>query len=58
MEGIELKVARIRAGISQWRLAQEAGLHPCRLSEMETGRRPVSKAVVDALEKLLVAAKR
>ena len=51
MEGLELKIRRIRAGLTQYALAQEAGIHPSRLSEMETGKRPITDAVTDALDK-------
>ena len=51
MDGLELKILRIRAGLTQYDLAQEAGIHPSRLSEMETGKRPVTDAVTDALDK-------
>ena len=53
MDGLELKIKRIRAGLTQYDLAQEAGIHPSRLSEMETGKRPVADAVTDALNKEL-----
>ena len=53
MNGLELKIKRIRAGLTQYDLAQKAGIHPSRLSEMETGKRPVSDAVYDALDKEL-----
>ena len=51
MNGLELKIRRIRAGLTQYDLAQEAGIHPSRLSEMETGKRPVAEAVTDVLDK-------
>ena len=51
MDGLELKIRRIRAGLTQYDLAQEAGIHPSRLSEMETGKRPITDAVTDALDK-------
>ena len=53
MDGLELKIRRIRAGLTQYALAQEAGIHPSRLSEMETGKRPIADAVTDALNKEL-----
>ena len=51
MDGLELKILRIRAGLIQYGLAQEVDIHPSRLSEMETGKRPVTEAVTDALDK-------
>ena len=53
MDGLELKIRRIRAGLTQYDLAQEAGIHPSRLSEMETGKRPITDAVTDVLDKEL-----
>ena len=53
MDGLELKIRRIRAGLTQYALAQDAGIHPSRLSEMETGKRPIADAVTDALNKEL-----
>ena len=51
MDGLELKILRIRAGLTQYDLAQEASIHSSRLSEMETGKRPVTEAVTDVLDK-------
>ena len=55
MNGLDLKIRRIRAGLTQYDLAQEAGVHPSRLSEMETGKRPIDDVVVDALDRELAA---
>ena len=38
-EGIEIKIARIRAGLRQYDVAQSVGILPNRLSEIEAGRR-------------------
>ena len=51
MNGLELKIRSIRAGLTQYDLAQEAGIHPSRLSEVETRKRPVTDVVTDALDK-------
>ena len=51
MDGLELKLGRIRVGLTQFELAQKAGVHPSRLSEMETGERPIDSVVVDALDR-------
>jgi len=40
---------RVRAGITQYELAQRSGIHPARISETERGQRPITDAVVDAL---------
>lgn len=55
MDGIDLKIARLRAKVSQWELAREANISAPRLSEMETGKRPISQAVSEALERLKAA---
>ena len=49
MDGLDLRLMRVRAGITQYELAQRSGIHPASISEMERGQRPVSDAVVDAL---------
>ena len=49
MEEIDLKVARIRAGLTLWDVGQLVGLHEVRISEMERGRRPISEAVAKGL---------
>lgn len=38
-EGVEIKVARIRAGLRQYDVAASVGILPNRLSEIEAGRR-------------------
>ena len=58
MDGLELKIRRIRAQLTQHELAREAGIHPSRLSEMETGKRPIADAVIDALERQLAGVER
>ena len=54
--GLELKIARIRAGLSLWQLGQEVGIHPARISEMERNQRPINEALVKALELALTEA--
>ena len=49
MDGLDLRLMRVRAGITQYELAQRSGIHPARISEMERGQRPITEAVVDAL---------
>lgn len=53
MNGLELKVLRVRARLTQWDLALRSGLHPSRISEMERDHRPVADAVVKLLDDLL-----
>ena len=55
MDGLELKVRRVRARLTLWALGQRCGLHAGRISEMERDQRPVSEAVVMVLEELLEA---
>ena len=52
MNGLELKLARVRLGLTQYQLGQRLGVHPARLSEMERGEKDISQAVIDALERL------
>ena len=49
MDGMDLKIARIRAHLTLWELGSLAGVHPARISEMERGQRPITDVVVDAL---------
>ena len=49
MDGIDLKIGRIRAHLTLWQLGKLAGVHPARISEMERGQRPIIDAVVNAL---------
>ena len=49
MDALEVKICRVRLGLTQWDLAQRVGLHPARISEMERGRREVSESVKSAL---------
>ena len=53
MDPLDMKLGRIRAGLTQFDLAQKSGIHPSRLSEMETGKRPIAQEVVDALNQQL-----
>ena len=52
MTGIELKLARVRTGLTQWDLALKLGLHPARLSEMETGKRQVPDVIAERVRVL------
>ena len=49
MYGLDLKLKRVRLGLTLWHLGKLAGLHPARISEMERGQRPITDVVVDAL---------
>ena len=56
MDGLQIKLARVRAGMTLWDVGQLVGLHAARISEMERGKRPISDAVVNALDKELAGA--
>ena len=56
MDGLELKIARVRAGLTLWQLGRLAGVHPARISEMERNQRPIVEAVAQALDKELAGA--
>ena len=49
MNGLDLKLKRVRVGLTLWQLGKLAGVHPARISEMERGQRPITDVVVDAL---------
>ena len=49
MDGLDLKLKRVQAGLTLWQLGKLAGVHPARISEMERGQRLISDAVADAL---------
>jgi len=48
-QGLELKIARLRAGLKQYQLASEVGIASTQLSEIETGRREVSPEVLERI---------
>jgi transcriptional regulator with XRE-family HTH domain len=48
-EGIEIKVARIRAGLRQYEVAASVGILPNRLSEIEAGRRRPSPQLLQRI---------
>ena len=52
MDGMELKLARVKLGLSLWELGKAANVRPERISEMETNKRSVSQAIIDTLEAL------
>jgi transcriptional regulator with XRE-family HTH domain len=47
--GLELKIARLRAGIKQYELASKVNITPSHLSEIESGRR---EAPLELLQKI------
>lgn len=48
-EGVEIKVARIRAGLRQYDVAASVGILPNRLSEIEAGRRQPSHELLQRI---------
>ena len=54
--GIELKLLRIRAGVRQYRVAQDLGIPPSILCDWENERRPIPPAqghrVLAAIDRL------
>jgi len=53
VDGMDLKLARIRAGLTLWELGRLAGIRPERISEMEHNQREINQTVIKALEKAL-----
>ena len=53
VNGIEFKIARIRAGYRQYEVAAQLGIHPCQLSEIESGRRKPSAEILQRLLQIL-----
>ncbi len=56
MDGLGLKIARIKRGWTQWDLATKVRVHPARISEMERGRREITEAVVEAVSPMELTA--
>ena len=52
MNGLDLKLKRVRAGLTLWQLGRLAGVHPARISEMERDQRAIAEAVVAALDEV------
>jgi len=48
-EGVELKIARIRAGLRQYEVAARVGILANRLSEIEAGRRRPSPELLERI---------
>ncbi|MCP4609764.1 MAG: helix-turn-helix transcriptional regulator [Planctomycetes bacterium] len=53
MDYKELQLIRIRAGRRQYEIAAAIGIAPCRLSEIETGRRELSPELLAKILKAL-----
>ncbi len=48
-KGLELKIARLRAGFKQYELAARVGIAPTQLCEMETGRREIPPELLERI---------
>jgi len=57
-KGLELKILRLKAGIRQYELAAKLGIHPSRLSEIESGRRAPSPELVERLTQIVKVGQR
>ncbi len=56
--GLRLKILRLKAGIRQYEVAARLGIHPSKLSEIESGRRTPSKELLERLMQIVKAGKR
>ena len=56
MNGMDVKLARVQLGLSQWELARRAGTSAPRVSEMETGKRDVPPNLIMVLQRALAEA--
>jgi DNA-binding transcriptional regulator YiaG len=56
IDGMELKLRRVRAGLRQYQLAQELGIPPSTLCEWENGRKLVppqqAERIIAAINRL------
>jgi transcriptional regulator with XRE-family HTH domain len=56
LDGLELKIRRIRAGLRQYRVAQELGIPAATLCDYENGRKPVpsrqGRRILEAIDRL------
>jgi transcriptional regulator with XRE-family HTH domain len=52
-EGVEIKIARIRAGLRQYEVATSVGILPNRLSEIEAGRRRPSPELLERILQII-----
>ena len=57
MTGLDLKVARLRAGLRQYEVAARLGVSASYLSMVETGREPLRKRLREEVMAVIAAAK-
>ena len=53
-KGLDLKIARLRAGIKQYELAAKVGISPTQLSEIELDRRQASPELLERIAEALL----
>jgi len=53
VKGLDIKIARIKAGFRQYDVAARLGISPSCLSEIESGRRKPSSELVERILKIL-----
>ena len=53
MDGIDIKIARIRAGVRAYELAHQLGLSESALSRIETGRKQPSPELAERITEAL-----
>jgi transcriptional regulator with XRE-family HTH domain len=53
MRDIDIKIARIRAGLKQYKVAIRVGIPPNRLSEIESGRHQPSSELVERIFRVI-----
>jgi putative transcriptional regulator len=55
-DGMALKLLRVRAGLRQYRVAQELGIPPSTLCDYENGRKPIpsrqGQRILKAIDRL------
>ena len=52
MDGLDLKLKRVQAGLTLWQLGKLAGVHPARISEMARGQRLMAASCCMAAERV------
>ena len=52
-DGLDLKIARIKAGLRQYELADRLGIHQVYLCQMEQGRRPIPPEIAKRIEGII-----
>lgn len=53
VKGLDIKIARLKAGMRQYDVAARLGIHPSQLSEIESGRRQPSPELLEQLMQIL-----